>query len=330
VASSYAGFLNGGWHMTDALTLNAGVRYTKEKKDYHYGRTDIYGQESANFFDPFSGQNLNGQIGRYAGSKTDYRVNLDYRWNANVMTYASVSTGFKGGGTNPRPFFVAQVKPFKPEDLTAYEVGIKTDFFDRKLRADASVFLNKYKDIQITLLNCPETPAPLPCARPDNAGNADIKGAELELFAQPTAALSLDASYSYLNFKYTKLDPATFIPVYDIAPGMIRSKFSLGAQYELALPGGTLTPRVDLSYQGSYYSNGINSNLNRVPGYHVTNAQMVWRPGSSAWTFTAAAKNVFNKLYYTSVFDFTTIGNPWVYGTPAAPREYQVQVQRKF
>src|SRR5690606_7283637 len=108
-ASSHALFANGTWHITDALNLNAGVRYTKEKKSYTFSRRDPDGNLA-----PIVG-NLTGETGRYKGSEWDYRVNLDYRWTDQLMTYGSVSTGFKGGGINPRPFNVGQVRPFGTE-----------------------------------------------------------------------------------------------------------------------------------------------------------------------------------------------------------------------
>jgi iron complex outermembrane receptor protein len=83
------------------------------------------------------------------------------------MTYAQIATGFKGGGVNPRPFFVQQAVPFNPEKLTAYEAGFKSDLLDRHLRVNGAVFLNKYKDIQLTVNNCPFPGVPpTPCALP--------------------------------------------------------------------------------------------------------------------------------------------------------------------
>jgi iron complex outermembrane recepter protein len=99
------------------------------------------------------------------------------------MTYASVSTGFKGGGTNPRPFIASQAEAFGPETLTAYEIGAKTDWFNHSLRLNISGFYSKYRDIQVVLLSCPQFSggiAAIPCAAPVNGGDANIYGAELE------------------------------------------------------------------------------------------------------------------------------------------------------
>ena len=66
------------------------------------------------------------------------------------MTYAQFSTGYKGGGINPRPYVAEQALPFAPETLNAYELGFKSDAFDRKLRLNGAVFLNKYRDMIFT------------------------------------------------------------------------------------------------------------------------------------------------------------------------------------
>jgi iron complex outermembrane receptor protein len=63
------------------------------------------------------------------------------------MTYVQFSTGYRAGGVNPRPYVLDQAVPFSPEKLKAYEVGFKADLFDRALRLNGSVFINKYADI---------------------------------------------------------------------------------------------------------------------------------------------------------------------------------------
>lgn len=325
-ASTYAGFANGSWHVTDALNINLGARYTKEKKDYTYSRLNVDGTPHG-----FLGS-LTGKVGHYEGSKVDYRINADYRWNDQLMTYASVSTGFKGGGTNPRPFFSTQVQPFGKENVTAYEVGAKSDFLDRKVRLNLSAFFNKFKDIQLTRLTCPEFSPPglgFLCALPTNGGDADIKGVELEAELHPVAGLSIDASVSALDFKYTKTRADVGIPVGATAPGTIKSKWSAGIQYEIPFANGSITPRLDASYQGEFYTNVVTAASNRVDGYTLANARVTWRNADGKWEAALLASNLLDKLYYISVFDLLSSSGS-KYGTPGAPREFSLQVKKKF
>lgn len=324
-ASSYAGFANLSWHVTDALNVNLGGRYTHEEKDYTYSRID-----------PVTGQpniligSLTGITGHYDGSKTDYRVNVDYRWSEALMTYASLSTGFKGGGTNPRPFNVPQVQPFNAETLTAYEIGAKSDLFQRRLRLNVSGFINKFKDVQVTLLSCPQY-SPGPCALPANAGDADIKGLEVELQARPVDGLTIEGSWSTLSFEYTRIDPLTGVPPGSSAPGTIESKWSAAAQYEFQLPGGgSLTPRYDHSFQGGYNTNAVPTAGNRVAGYHLDNVQITWKSADERWQASLIGSNLSDRYYYYSVFDLTQLGGGSNYGFVAPPREISVQLQKKF
>jgi iron complex outermembrane receptor protein len=326
-ASSYAGFLNGSLHLTDALTLNLGLRETKESKDYTYSRVNVDGQTTLGL------TSLNGFTGPYSGSKFDWRANLQYRWNDSLMTYLSASTGFKGGGINPRPFIPTQVVSFKPESLNAYEIGAKSDFFDRKVRVNVAAFYNKFKDIQLALLSCPQFSggnAAEPCAAIINAGNADIKGAEFETEVHPIGGLTADASVSYLGFKYTKIDPATGIPLGSEAPGTIHWKWSTGIQYEYTLLGGSsVTPRFDFSFTGGFNTNSITAPTNRVSGYHLGNARITWRSPEDTWEAALVGANVFNEVYFISNFDLTASSGS-EYGLLAPPREFSIQVKRKL
>ncbi|MET0547112.1 MAG: TonB-dependent receptor [Caulobacterales bacterium] len=260
----------------EAFTVTGGLRYTKEKKDYTFLRVNPDG--SINFFVDPTGT-LNGSTSKYSGDKTDYRLSADYRWSPKVLTYATVSTGFKGGGIGPRPFIATQAAPFGQETLTSYEIGVKTDFFDNRLRANAAAFFNKYKDIQLSLLSCPAfSPGPgFPCALPQNAGDADVKGIELEVVAEPAPGLNIDASISTLDFDYTELDPSTGLSKADVAPFTPKLKWSAGAQYEVSLGNyGSLIPRVDVAHQNKMFTNADNGPLNTVAAYTIANAHLAW------------------------------------------------------
>ena len=92
----------------------AGVRYTSEVKDYTFQRLNPY-NTAVPSYTPVGP--LNNTTGSYSGSHTDYRAGLEYQWTPEVMTYAQYSTGYRGGGVNPRPFIPQQEVPFKPETL---------------------------------------------------------------------------------------------------------------------------------------------------------------------------------------------------------------------
>ena len=328
-SNAYFGHLS--YKATGRLTLNAGLRYTSEHKDYTFSRRTYAGA-----LHPTLGA-LDGAKSNYDGNKLDYRVNAQYQWTDSLMTYLQYATGFKGGGISPRPFSVAQAVPFNPEELKSYEAGIKSDLFDRKLRVNGSVFLSKYSDLQLTLSNCPQFPPASPCAVISNAGNAEMRGFELETVLRPVAGLSIDGSFSYLNFKYTYLNPNAGGPTrpagpqYGMRPAYVpKLKWSLGMQYEIGLGDrGSLTPRIDASHQGELFTNGFNAATNRINAYTTANARLTWKDGKGSWEGALEVTNLTDKYYFLTRFDQLS-SNGFADGQPGRPREYAVTVKKKF
>lgn len=328
-ANTRAAFLHVSYHVTDALTLTGGLRYTHESKDYFFHRTNTDGS-----FNPFQGP-LDGRVGSYAGSRVDYRANVQYQWSPDVMTYAQVSTGFKGGGINPRPFVAEQVQPFKPETLETYEIGTKLDLFGRAVRLNAAAFYSRYNGVQLLLTSCPQFGGPGPCAMTTNAGNAHIKGFELETTARPVENLTFDGSLSYLDFNYTSINPAAGGPggvqLGMISPYTPNWKWSGGAQYRFDLgSAGSITSRVDAAYQSHLFTQAVNSPFNRIPGYTVANARLTYRNDNEDWELSFEVTNLTDKYYLLTNFDLTGVGAGVASDQPGRPREWAVTVKKTF
>jgi iron complex outermembrane recepter protein len=329
-------------HPTDALSFTGGLRYTKDQKDYTYYRSNPDGtipNPAACGPGFFTLPNcllagIYGITGSFKGDHTDWRLVADYRFTPDFMAYASASTGFKGGGVNPRPFVADQRLPFNPETLTTYEVGFKSDLLDHRMRVNGAAFFNQYDDIILSKQVCPESVLPTPCLRPANIGAADVKGLELETSYYPGAGFSFDASISWLDFNYTSPLNAlgnlvnSSIPGSAITPYTPELQYSVGAQYDHELNTGTLSLRLDGSYQGKVYSNAENTFWATMPGRFLTNARASWAKDDN-WKFSLEVQNLSNKYYFMSVSDITTsLGE--VTGSPGTPRTYLLSVERKF
>jgi iron complex outermembrane recepter protein len=347
-ADTWALFANVEFKITDQLTVIGGARYTDMEKTFYFGRLGSLGNTYAGGVSPAVGP-LNGQSGTYKGDRKDYRVVAQYKLNDDIMVYGSIATGFKGGGVNPRPFFVQQALPHNPEELLAYEAGVKSDWFDRRLRLNASVFLNEYKDILISLNNCTAQAGVgfgVPCAMPINAGDADVKGLEIELFARPVDGLTIDASYSLLDFEFTfltgcvvGLNAGCTANSGALGAGMTygmrmpftpKEKWSIGAQYEIPVGDfGTLTPRLDWSFQSSFFSQPLNSHFTRVDDYHMLNGRLTLNTADGDWQAALEVKNIADKVYYFSYFD-NRGSTRAVVGAIAPPRTWAVSIKRSF
>ncbi len=338
-------------HPTDALSITAGLRYTEDEKNYTYLRSnpDHSVPDPGSCLPPDLADDwwytpncllagIYNITGRFKGDRTDWRVAADYRFTPDFMAYASVSTGFKGGGVNPRPFFETQRLPFNPETLTTYEVGFKSDWLQRRLRLNGALFLNKYEDIQLRKQACPESaPYPAsPCLRPDNIGAADVKGFELEATLRPVSGLTIDATVSVLDFEYTSpVDPGTgflvntAIPENAITPYTPEQTYSLGVQYDHNVSSGVLSFRVDSSYQSEVFDNSENTSWGRLGGRTLTNARVSYSRNDD-WKLALEVQNVFDKYYFLSKSDVSAGQLGVVTGVPGLPRTWAVSVERRF
>ncbi|WP_374527103.1 TonB-dependent receptor [Novosphingobium sp.] len=340
-ATTKAAFANLEVRPVENLTFLGGIRYTDQSKTFTYGRFGVPGSASGGAV-PASLAPLNGLVGKFSGDRVDYRLGAQYRFSPEVMAYAQFATGFRGGGINPRPFFPQQALPHDPETLKAYEAGIKTDLFDRTVRFNTSAFINKYNGILVSVSSCPLSGAPAaPCALPLNAGNATIKGFEAELAWRPVQGLSIEGSLAYLNFHYDSISAAAAnsgIGTEDKGQYISPWQWSISAQYELGLPGGsTLTPRVDVSHIDAFNRNSNNVDATTggkdifglVPGYTLVNARLTFATPEREWELSVEVRNLTDKLYYTDIFDNRGSTNS-IQATPAEPRTWAVSVKRRF
>ena len=342
-ANSKAVFAQAILNLTSELKLIGGIRYTKESKDYVFNRRNLDGTLNP-FLNP-PGNPIDGQVGKYSGDHVDYRASVQYQFTPDVMAYGQVSTGFKGGGINPRPFTVFQVVPFAPETVTSFEAGLKTDLFDRRARINVAAFYSNYKNAQLNLVPvCPQFSDPAttaddggPCAAIANAGNAHIKGVEIETSLRPIRGLSIDGSVSYIDFQYTSINPAAGGPTNplgpqldDVTPYTPKWKWSIGVQYEIGLgDAGSLTPRFDASYQSTVFSNPTNAPLERIAGYTLANARLTWRNARKDLEISGEITNLFDKYYYLTAFDNSGSAG-FASAQPGRPREWAVSVKKKF
>src|SRR5262249_49668793 len=130
----YAGYAHGELKITDRLTLIAGARESKEDKVYLFDVFDLPGTGSNYFPGGFL------YPARTSSNHFDYRAGLEYQFADGLMGYASVSSGFRGGGFNPRPSTPGTAIAFQPETLTNYEVGVRSEFLDKKVRFNNTAF----------------------------------------------------------------------------------------------------------------------------------------------------------------------------------------------
>lgn len=324
-------FAHGIWNLTDRLSLATGIRYTEQNKDYTFYRFNVDNQTP---YLPLSNPDnpLNGLVGNFEGDHTDYRLNLSYQFTDDIMAYAQYSTGFKGGGISPRPYFPEQVLGFDTEELDAYEIGFKTRLLDQRMQLNGAIFYNDYLDYQATPVQCVDEsgqvlPAPYdePCGQYQNVADAVSQGFELEMQFFATDNLMLDAAYSYLDFEFQEpFIETTSVIAGASAPGIGERKWSIGAQYEFRLSGGgTIVPRIDMSYMPEFCTNMNCDAVNE--DYTLTNMRVTYTSPDTEWIVALEGTNVTDELYVLNQLN-TSYSSSQV----GAPAQWAVSAKRNF
>ncbi|HQS68319.1 MAG TPA: TonB-dependent receptor [Novosphingobium sp.] len=384
-AKNKALFGNFTFALAEGANLTGGIRKSWDEKDYGYARRNPDGsaiQGPCNFFlgAPTAGPTglgnqpncllfgLNGLTASFRDSRVDWRVAADFRFSPDFMAYAQVSTGYRAGGVNPRPFFPSQATAFTPETITAYEVGFKSDLFDRKLRVNVSAFFNDYKNIILSSVNCLDlvragpggSSQATPCLRPSNVGSAHVKGFEVETLIRPVENFTIDGSVSYLDFQYQNVDTAsTGVTLNDVTPYTPKWKAAVGFQYDIPdVLKGDVVLRVDGAYQSKIYTEAANIDSlavsstvaagqfgfnnpggggsiatlrlsNRIDGYILANARIGWTSADKDWGLTFEVQNLTNKYYFTTLLQ-EAFGSGTASGAPGRPRTWSVTARRSF
>ncbi|MFA7596306.1 MAG: TonB-dependent receptor [Novosphingobium sp.] len=323
--TSTAVFGQATFHITPTLDLTLGGRYTEDRKRAQLGgtTTDALPLVPANFL-------VDNPKVKF--TSFDPKITLSYRPNRDLNLYATYSQGFKSGGYQYTPLTATQAGLiFQPEEIDAYEVGVKSVWGGGLARVNAAAFYYDYKNLQVsTVVQLPDGSTP---SLITNAGTSEIKGAELEVSLEPVKGLTFNAAYAYTDAKYDRyLGPPTaaFPSGADFGgTRMVRApKHSLNLSGEYVLPIGDesdVTFRADYSYISKFYHEpgegqlayGTTIPLTVEDGYGLLNARITYNMGgfyASVW-----GRNITDKLYRRTILALpgqviNLYGEPQTYG----------------
>jgi iron complex outermembrane receptor protein len=290
------------------------------------------------------------------------RASISFTPNDDNNIYASYSKGFKGGGFDPRGLSTAApdlngngVREaneifdyflFEPEQVTSYEVGYKTALFDRRLRLAIAGFYADYKDVQVPgSVGAVVNGIPTFVGVTTNAGKATFKGVEVEALAtifrgDDGSRLNFAGTLGYLDAQYDEFitnvanfdangnpKPGAAVPV-DVADyRRIQNtpKWTLSGtlDYTTRMMGGEINASTTLSYRSKTFQFETPSPFLDQPGYALLDANLVWTSSDDRFTVGLHAKNLTDKQYITSGYQFLNVnpvtGAPVLSVSPASP-----------
>ncbi|MGC4251857.1 MAG: TonB-dependent receptor [Sphingobium sp.] len=356
--TSFAGFGQATWHLSPALSLTAGARLTRERKYGYFeqtreNRADISGLNETQLAlrDAYTPLVPYYSLSRWWTSFSGMAT-LSAQLSPDALAYATYSHGAKSGGLNftdlPRDDagnVRNDLAVVKPEKVDNFELGLKTQWFGKRLTANIALFLVNVKNYQSTVFDTATIPGQN-YFYVANFAKVRSKGVELDLQARPTDNVSLYASGTYNDAEYVSY-PGAQCPweqrapgqptVCDLSgerlPGSPRWAFSAGGEVSQPIGGGgnVAYAGVDYSYRSSYYSSYNLSRYSKVDGFGLVNARLGVRGPDDKWDLSVWGRNIFNKLYfYNSGINAVTGGGGEITGQVGDPRTYGVTFRRQF
>ncbi len=337
--------------LTEKLTLTLGARQ-HDQDNYSQVMTPINAAPRfANM--EFSADPLAGiKNGAYTPSSFDKatgKVSAKYQFTPDIMGYVSFGQGFNSGNaqyvTNPETG-IAALYPTNPETLDNFEVGVRSDLADGKVRFNATLFDTTWDDIVINtaLRICDPVCRDLTAVYPQNVGSAHARGAEFELSLLPTSNLMFNVNLGFLSTGYDKI---TVPSVVAYVPGQTEfsqapeKTYNIGVQHDADLSSGaTLTTRVDYTYVSQYwrsadptlrvaYYPGIPADYSGESGDVGTfNARLTFAPADGNWDVSLFGTNLTDEYQLNSGFFHGVWG--WDFATVGRPRELGASINFNF
>jgi iron complex outermembrane receptor protein len=325
------------WKLAERLTLVTGVRYTDEDRDYVGGTRDLnpFGLSflclAVGACAPGPGQTqLSFADASISDKNWSWRAGLNFKPTDETLLYATIARGVKSGGFfNGITTSSFALAPYRPEQLTDYEVGVKARLFDRSLSVEASAFLYDYEDLQTqTFTNV----GAVSLIKLGNVDKATVKGLDLQAVWLPVQGLTLIAGAGVLDTELGSFQTAGPSGVITVTkgnklPNAPDVTLNVQARYAWTVMGDwTAAIQVGTHYSDHVFKEALNTPYLSADSYWLADAR-VSLASSSGWELAVWAKNLGDKAYVAQVTDN---GVGMGYRVFNAPRTYGVTLSKRF
>lgn len=315
--SAWAAYGQASLNLTDRIRLTAGLRYSDEEKDVELDHTITVFPGSLDIIIPISVADSE------SWDSWDPKVGIDFFLNEDIMLYFTASKGFKSGGFNTLSTDNTTQK-FDPEEIMAYEFGVKSEFMDRRVRMNMAAFFYDYTDLQQNQYSDAAVVVV-------NADSAEILGADLDLTAMLLPGLEFRLAVSYLDAEFKEFltsDPdnpdAGIQDLGELGNKLPRSSewaynTSLTYTHELG-DRGSLTWFGEYIWKDDVYHSPFNRPEVSQDSFGLLKARVTWRSQSERWSLALWGKNLTDEVWYQN-----SVRNTAFVGTvrqPAEPRTY--------
>lgn len=264
-----------------------------------------------------------------------FRADIQQDFSSQIHGYFSFNRGYNAGGYNavqPGGFSPANISVVNPETINAYEVGLKTQLLDNKLRFNIAAFQYDYSNLQQQVYESGGLAT-------INAAAARIRGIDIDFEARPIRSITISGGFGYLSSKFTKYPNA---PIYSYAANgaLISTAGDAAGNYTVSAPkfgynvavrhsletnAGEFASSVTMTYSSKWYADA--SNNFAEPKHYLVNLTETWTLKDRKTSITAFAKNLGNVYYDQGINLLTPVG---AFSEPGAPRTFGFSVTRHF
>ncbi|MGL3820807.1 TonB-dependent receptor [Sphingopyxis sp. R3-92] len=321
VKKSYALYTDMSFELTDALTLRGGLRYTRDKGTQSDFEANAFGPNEVLVMNLIPLSSL-----RYSTNNLSGKIGADYKINPDVMVYGNYSRGYRAPSFNAQAFFdPAELSVAKAEKIDAFELGVKSQFADRRLTLNMAAFHYSYSNqqfINVDPVTAAQTLLNIPRSR--------ILGGEAELTARATDMLTLRAGVGILDTKIKR----GMVSGVDVSGNRLSNapKLTFTGGFDATVmdnDSGEISLHGDLNYSSNQYFEVLNIPRLRQNKYVLLSGHIDWESGDGRWTASVWGKNLTHKFYFTSRVDLLA-GFGFDYNHVGTPRTYGVTVGVKF
>jgi iron complex outermembrane receptor protein len=364
IEKSAAGYGEANWKFTEATTLTLGARLTQDKKDWT-GRQQVFVQQlpsPTGAIDPaFTWEQLGNLMNaanfnaysfgvvhdNHTWTQPTFRATISHQFNPDIFGYFTYSHGFRAGGYNDQvgtsgaPITDDEKKPTNPEKADSFEVGMKSELWDRRLRLNEALFYVQYKDairqVVVPVTNANGQPGEETLFR--NAAKFTVYGIESELTAELAPGLLLHLPLSYQHCKYNQFTSGDPPNVVDLSGLEVNRcpEWTATADFNYTLPLHDMPGRIVLDASANYVSKNLDTYSIALPYASFTqtfadsrtlyDASITYTAPNDRWFVRVLGKNLTNKTYVESSQNVDPL---WVWSFYGEPRYVGGQVGIKF
>lgn len=324
-AYAWAAYGQASYNITDNIRITAGLRYSEEEKDVDLDHLITVFPGTLDMTIPIQASDSQ------RWTSLDPKLGIDYFVNNAAMLYFTVSKAFKSGGFNTLSLDNT-TQQFDPEEIIAYEAGLKSELFDRSVRFNMAAFYYDYTDLQQNQYSDAAVVVV-------NADSAEITGADINLTSLLTDNWQVTAAVSYLDAVFKSFK--TYDPDNPMAGeqdlGKLGNKLPRSAEWAYTLSSTynqNLTNSSTIDWYAEYvwkddvYHSPFNQQGIGQKDFGLLNARVTWRSPSARWSVAAWGKNLTDEIWYQN-----SVHNTAFTGTvrqPAAPRTFGLTISSSW